>query len=74
MTAGESDDNQKSKLDMESSNPAGKATNPTLTVHELTMHPGRKGKDADMAACILFLAGPGGLFLNNQVIYPDGGA
>ena len=26
-----------------------------------------------MAACILFLAGPGGLFLNSQVLYPDGG-
>lgn len=26
-----------------------------------------------MAACILFLAGPGGLFLNAQVLYPDGG-
>jgi len=33
----------------------------------------RTGNDADMATCILFLAGPGGLFLNNQVIYPDGG-
>ena len=26
-----------------------------------------------MGACILFLAGPGGLFLNSQVLYPDGG-
>ena len=26
-----------------------------------------------MAACILFLAGPGGVFLNSQVLYPDGG-
>ena len=34
---------------------------------------GRKGQDSDMAACILFLTGPGGLFLNNQVLYPDGG-
>lgn len=33
----------------------------------------RPGNDQDMAACILFLAGPGGLFLNSQVIYPDGG-
>ena len=34
---------------------------------------GRPGSDADMAACILFLTGPGGLFLNNQELYPDGG-
>ena len=34
---------------------------------------GRTGHDSDMAACILFLAGPGGLFLNAQVLYPDGG-
>ncbi|KAL8780391.1 MAG: hypothetical protein Q9194_000954 [Teloschistes cf. exilis] len=31
------------------------------------------GSDSDMAACILFLAGPGGVFLNSQVLYPDGG-
>ncbi|KAI4232057.1 MAG: hypothetical protein L6R40_007529 [Gallowayella cf. fulva] len=34
---------------------------------------GRPGSDSDMAACILFLAGPGGLFMNSQVLYPDGG-
>lgn len=34
---------------------------------------GRPGEDSDMAACILFLAGPGGLFLNSQILYPDGG-
>ena len=56
MTAGSSGDDQKSKLDMSMSNPAG-----------------RTGHDSDMAACILFLAGPGGLFLNSQVLYPDGG-
>ena len=33
----------------------------------------RTGHDSDMAACILLLAGPGGLFLNGQVLYPDGG-
>jgi NAD(P)-dependent dehydrogenase (short-subunit alcohol dehydrogenase family) len=33
---------------------------------------GRPGNDADMGACILFLAGPGGLFLSSQVIYPEG--
>ena len=56
MTAGSSGEDQKSKLDMKMSNPAG-----------------RTGHDSDMAACILFLAGPGGLFLNAQVLYPDGG-
>ena len=33
----------------------------------------RTGHDSDMAACILFLAGQGGLFSNAQVLYPDGG-
>ena len=56
MTAGSSGEDQKSKLNMEMSNPAR-----------------RTGHDSDMAACILFLAGPGGLFLNGQVLYPDGG-
>ena len=56
MTAGSSGEDQKSKLDMKMSNPAG-----------------RTGHDSDMAACILFLAGPGGTFLNSQVLYPDGG-
>lgn len=56
MTAGSSGEDQKSKLDMSMSNPAG-----------------RTGHDSDMAACILFLAGPDGLFFNSQVLYPDGG-
>ncbi|CAL8582684.1 hypothetical protein XPA_008335 [Xanthoria parietina] len=40
---------------------------------ELSNPAGRPGSDSDMAACILFLAGPGGLFMNAQVLYPDGG-
>ena len=56
MTAGSSDEDQKSRLDMNMSNPAG-----------------RPGSDADMAANVLFLAGPGGVFMNGQVLYPDGG-
>lgn len=56
MTAGESDEHQKSELDVEMSNPAG-----------------RFGHDTDMGACVLFLAGAGGVFLNSQVLYPDGG-
>lgn len=35
---------------------------------------GRGGSDAEMAATILYLAGPGGLFCNGEVIHPDGGA
>lgn len=34
---------------------------------------GRPGKDTDMAATILMLAGRGGVFYNEQVLYPDGG-
>lgn len=56
MTAGSSNEDQKSQLSGGSTNPAG-----------------RPGHDTDMAACILYLAGPGGVFLNGQVIYPDGG-
>ncbi|KAK4998517.1 hypothetical protein LTR66_002263 [Elasticomyces elasticus] len=56
MTGGESGEDNKTEMDMESSNPAG-----------------RKGFDSDMAASILFLAGPGALFYNEQIVYPDGG-
>lgn len=56
MTAGSSDQENKSELDMRSYNPAG-----------------RKGYDSDMAATILFLAGKGGVFYNEQILYPDGG-
>lgn len=34
---------------------------------------GRGGVDEDMAATILLLAGKGGLFYNEQILYPDGG-
>ena len=34
---------------------------------------GRGGSDADMAASILMLVGPGGMFYNNQLLHPDGG-
>ena len=34
---------------------------------------GRTGEDSDMAATILMLAGKGGLFYNEQIMYPDGG-
>jgi len=32
---------------------------------------GRGGSDAEMAATLLYLAGPGGLFCNGEVIHPD---
>ncbi|KAL1610084.1 hypothetical protein SLS60_001749 [Paraconiothyrium brasiliense] len=56
MTAGDSGEDNKSKLNMEMSNPAG-----------------RPGADADMAASILVLASPGGIFFNEQILFPDGG-
>ena len=34
---------------------------------------GRGGSDADMAAAILYLVSPGGVFLNNQLLHPEGG-
>lgn len=34
---------------------------------------GRPGKEEDMAAAVLYLAGIGGVYLNGQVLYPDGG-
>ena len=34
---------------------------------------GRGGSDAEMAATLLYLAGPGGLFCNGEVIHPDVG-
>jgi NAD(P)-dependent dehydrogenase (short-subunit alcohol dehydrogenase family) len=56
MTTGESDEQNKSEIDSEMSNPAG-----------------RVGNDFDMAATILFLAGKGGVFYNEQLLHPDGG-
>ncbi|KAL6705037.1 hypothetical protein ACN47E_007440 [Coniothyrium glycines] len=57
MTTGSSDKDNKSVIEAEMSNPAG-----------------RPGKDTDMAATVLFLAGPGGVFYNEQVLHPDGGS
>lgn len=56
MTAGSSGEDNKSELNIKSSNPAG-----------------RPGQDTDMAATILFLAGKGGVFYNEQFMFPDGG-
>jgi len=32
---------------------------------------GRGGSDAEMAATLLYLAGPGGLYCNGEVLHPD---
>ena len=56
MTAGGSDEHQKSEINSEASNPSG-----------------RYGNGMDMGACVVFLAGPGGAFLNSQFLYPNGG-
>lgn len=74
MTAGSSGDDQKSELKPESSNPAGMLLcHLGEWAHHIDGSEGRPGSDSDMAACILFLSGPGGVFLNSQVLYPDGG-
>lgn len=41
---------------------------------ELSNPAGRGGSDSEMAATILYLASPGGLFCNGEVIHPDGGS
>jgi NAD(P)-dependent dehydrogenase (short-subunit alcohol dehydrogenase family) len=58
MTTGDSGSDQKSQIDESS------MSNPA----------GRAGHDSDMAASVLFLAGPGGVFYNEQIICPDGGS
>ena len=55
MTTGESDEDNKSVLTRDATNPSG-----------------RFGADSDMAATILFLAGKGGTWYNEQILYPDG--
>ena len=74
MTTGESGEDQKSQIDKQLGNPAGSPLTvcPVRAKANIAMI-GRPGSDADMAACILYLVGPGGLFLHGQTIYPDGG-
>lgn len=75
MTAGGSNEAQKSDLSgMQASYPAGEQISVVglQGYYELT-DVGRPGHDTDMAACILWLAGPGGVFMNGQTIYLDGG-
>ena len=77
VTAGSSHEFQKSKLDMQVSNPVGWLPiscfgNQDISSSELTFS-GRPSKDSDMGGCILFLVGPEGVFLNSQVLYSGGG-
>lgn len=58
MTAGGADESQKSDI----------------SDMQMSNPAGRFGYDSDMAACLLYLAGPGGVFLNGQIIYLDGGS
>lgn len=44
----------------------------TLT-REASNVSGRAGQETDMAATISFLAGRGGVFYNDQFLFPDGG-
>ena len=74
MTTGKSDGEQKSSLDESKSyNPAGKLKKHRPSFTHLIIYIGRVGRDSDMAASVLFLAGPGGTFYNEQIICPDGG-
>lgn len=47
--------------------------NKSVIDSEMSKPAGRPGKDTDMAATVLLLAGRGGVFYNEQVLYPDGG-
>ncbi|KAK7185713.1 short chain dehydrogenase [Paraphaeosphaeria sporulosa] len=39
---------------------------------EMSNPAGRPNSDIDVAASIVFLAGPGGVFYNEQILFPDG--
>lgn len=52
---------------------AADADNKSVLDFKATNPAGRTGRDADMAATVLFLAGRGGAFYNGQIVYPDGG-
>lgn len=53
-------------------NESGEDNKSTLDM-KMSNPSGRPGHDSDMAASILFLAGKGGVFYNEQILYPDGG-
>jgi len=58
MTSDQTDENQKSKLT------SGRGKD----------YPAKRpGKDEDIAAAVLYLAGPGGVFINGQILHLDGG-
>lgn len=71
MTGGSSNEDNKTEMDLKSSNPAGRYD--SSITHTLVCDKGadlyhRKGADSDMAATILFLAGKGGVFYNHQIL------
>lgn len=55
-----------------STSKSGKDNKSELNV-KLRNPAGRTGRDSDMGATILFLAGKSGQFYNGQILYPDGG-
>lgn len=58
MTGGDSDANNKTELKSD----RGK------------QYPAKRpGRDEDVAAAVLYLAGPGGVFINGQILHLDGG-
>lgn len=73
MTAGSSNDSNKSELDMRSYNPAGRKGEDTDM--GATVSADLEGPPSVLAnfGQILFLAGKGGVFYNEQILYPDGG-
>lgn len=73
MTAGSSNDSNKSELDMRSYNPAGRKGEDTDM--GATVSIGFEGTLRALTEIvqILFLAGKGGVFYNEQILYPDGG-
>lgn len=60
-------------MDLRSTNPAGRYVHLQSFWPECILTRYRKGEQSDMAATILFLAGKGGVFYNEQILYPDGG-
>ncbi|KAF2801422.1 NAD(P)-binding protein [Mytilinidion resinicola] len=48
--------------------------NKSVIDKKLSNPAGRPGRDTGMAATVLMLAGKGGVFYNEQIMYPDGGS
>ena len=48
-------------------------TNKSIIEKSLNCPAGRPGTEEDMAAAVLYLTGIGGVYVNGQTLYPDGG-